>query len=122
MPILSDYDRAVAAMESGNYEEVRKLAEPMARSGHAGAQCLIASLYHLGLGVEAHGESAVYWYRLAGGQNERSGEISGLAYHNLATLYATGMPGVDRNVDEARRYLNLARELGFSIFRSKSSE
>jgi TPR repeat protein len=49
--------------------------------GNAEAQCIIANMYHLGLGIKINLPEALQWYR----QSSQQGY--GIASHNLATLY-----------------------------------
>ncbi len=91
------------AFEAEDYEKAFRLLLPNAEQGNARAQCNIASMYHLGAGVIADGRKAVEWYLRAARQEireERS--MFALAYHNLGTIYVTGVPGVEPSKEMAR--------------------
>jgi uncharacterized protein len=106
---------ALAEFEKENYSVAFKLLRPLAEAGNPQAQCSLASLYHLGLGVEADGRKATELYRATATQNIREGQLSGLAYSNLSAIYGTGAPGVERNLELARECRRLAKELGFPM-------
>ena len=105
------------AFDNGDYIRALNLLVPLAEKGNAQAQCHIASMYHLGLGVEADGLKAVDWYLKAAEQKSTTENISGLAYHNLATLYVTGMPGIAADKELALLYRREAEILGVDLWR-----
>jgi len=73
------------------------------------AQCLSASMYHLGLGVIADAQIAEKLYLRAAKQG------CPVSCNNLATLYSTTYVGVEGKEIEARKYLEKAKALGFDI-------
>ena len=107
--------RAVEQMEKGNYSTAFELLVPLAEAGNPRAQINLATLYHFGLGVGVCGARAIDLYRTVAEQNIPEGHLSALACNNLATLFFTGLPGVERNPEEGQRYLARARDLGFEM-------
>jgi len=107
--------RAVEEIERGNYPNAFQLLVPLAAAGNPRAQCNLATLYHFGLGVARSGKKAIDLYRSVAEQNIREGHLSALACNNLATLFFTGLPEVERDLDEGRRYLAQARALGIEM-------
>jgi TPR repeat protein len=107
--------KAIEYIEKGNYSEAfRELTSPGV-SDNPKAQCNLANLYHFGWGVSPDGKKAVELYLRVGGRNIRDEHLSGLAYNNLATIYMTGLPGIDPDTEKARQYSKQARELGFEM-------
>jgi uncharacterized protein len=107
--------RAIELIERGNYSSAFDLLVPLAQAGNPRAQCNLATLYHLGLGVTVDGQRAIDLYRKVAEQDIHEGHLSALACNNLATLFFTGLPGVERNTKEGQRYLARARALGFEM-------
>jgi TPR repeat protein len=94
---------AQTAYDAGDYDRVLQLLLPLAEEGSAEAQCLIGSIYHLGLGsTEANESKAENWYALASSQGH------GLASNNLAALIGSS----DRQ--RALALYQLASAQGFS--------
>jgi TPR repeat protein len=105
--------RAIEEFEKKNYSAAFELLRPLAHGGNPRAQLCLANLYHLGLGVAADAEKAVALYLSVANRNIREGDVSGLAYNNLGSLYMAGAPKVRADRELATRYYALARELGF---------
>ncbi|SRR6266404_8049147 len=101
------YDRGYEAYSNQNYAEALPQLMPFAEAGDSDAQCAVASMYQLGLGVEANGAEAVRWYRKAatGG--------SSLACNNLWCIFSAGCHDVSQNKDEARKWYDEAKRRGF---------
>jgi TPR repeat protein len=117
---LADFDspemlNALEELEKGNHAEAFALLVPLANAGNPRAQCNLATLYHLGRGVQKDGRKAIELYRRVAEQGIREACLSGVAYNNLATIYFTGLPGIEPNPEKAREYLAHARELGFEM-------
>ena len=88
--------------KSQQYEAAYPKLLAEAERGNAEAQCMIGTLYQLGLGTEADDDKAIEWY-------ERSGEQGYcVANNNLA-----GMLAVRGQKEEALRLYRLSREQGF---------
>lgn len=110
-----EMERALLEFERKNYGAALRLLTPLAEAGNPEAECNLATLYQCGLGVQMDAQKAVSLYRKVAEQNIRERCVSGIAYNNLATLYAIGAPGVERDRELAKKYRQLARELGFNM-------
>jgi TPR repeat protein len=95
-------------VDSPEFDEAWKLLLPLAESGFAQAQTLVACMYDLGLGTEPSAPEAARWYELAADQGD------GGAASNLCTLHQTGRFGVPFDEREVRRWWKRATELGFN--------
>ena len=105
----------IDAYQQGDYDRAMQILLPLAEEGNAKAQCHVASMYQAGLGVTVDGHAAVKWYRRAAEQEDRSENISGVAYHNLAMIFTTGLPGVSPDPRFAKEYLRRASDLGVEL-------
>ncbi len=92
---------------SGNYTTALKLLKPLAQQGNPEAQCVVANIYHLGLGVDKNGAEAVKWYLKSAQQGY------GVASNNLAGIYSIGDCGVPVNQKEAAKWNKISKEQGF---------
>jgi TPR repeat protein len=87
---------------SQNYDRALELLLPIAESGDAEAQCMVGTIYQLGLGsTEPNEAEAQKWYILS------SDRGYGVASNNLATLFCQ----TDR--ERAMKLYELAREQSF---------
>jgi TPR repeat protein len=100
-----NFSHAQTAFENKNYAYSARLLIPIAQSGHAQAQYLLATQYDLGLGVKRSEALSFYWYKKAA----RAG-IS-IAQHNLAVAYAQGY-GIDADLTKAIRWWERAANAG----------
>ena len=104
---MSNLTAGLSAFEAKNYAEAFKLLKPIAEEGNAEAQCIIGSMYDLGLGLESNALEAVKWY-------ERSAEQGyGVASNNLGTIFYSGREGIPINQVESKKWYQKAREQGF---------
>ncbi|MGB3240529.1 MAG: hypothetical protein WBB29_19715 [Geitlerinemataceae cyanobacterium] len=93
---------AQTAYDTGEYDRALQLLLTLAEDGNAEAQCLVGSIYHLGLGsTEPNEPEAEKWYTLASDRGH------GLASNNLATLIKSD----DRS--RANALYQLAKVQGF---------
>ena len=60
---MSNLTAGLAAFEAKDYVEAFKLLMPVAEEGNAEAQCIIGSIYDLGLGAESNIIEAIRWYK-----------------------------------------------------------
>ena len=105
----SDEELCAAAREfiaAEQYSDAVELLEPLAERGSVEAMTMLGTLLYLGAGVEPDGRraAAMLLAAAAGG--------SGLAAHNLATMYGTGAPGLSPQPHLCGRYYRMARDLG----------
>src|SRR5437660_7746144 len=110
-----DLLEALENIEKHNYAVALDRLVVLAQADNPKAQCNLATLYHFGWGVNVDGRKAVELYLGVAEQNIREDHLSGLAYNNLATIYATGLPGMEPDLQKASQYLARARELGFEM-------
>jgi TPR repeat protein len=106
---------ALDEIERKNYSAALKLLAPLAHAGSAEAMCNLATLYQCGWGVEADGRRAVELYEQVARLNIREGHLSGVALNNLATIYTTGLPGVEPDSEKAEECREMARQLSFEM-------
>jgi TPR repeat protein len=104
---MSNLLEGLAAFEAKNYTQAFDWLKPLAEQGDAEAQCLIANMYHLGLGLDGDISEAIQWY-------QRSAEQGyGVASNNLAGIFKTGEHGDAPDSVEAKKWFQKAREQGF---------
>ena len=104
MPNLAE---GMAAFKAGNYEVAFAILKPIADCGEAEPQCIIANMYHLGLGMEINTLEAVKWYRKSAEQGY------GVASNNLAGIFKIGDDGIEVDRTKAEKLRKKAREQGF---------
>lgn len=109
MAHFEQLNAAKAAMEADEYGQAIALLEPLCHEGVPDAQSMLGVLYQIGIGVPGDGKRAVTLLRSAAEKGV------GLAAHNLATLYATGAPGIEPDPELSRHYLLMARNLGVNL-------
>jgi len=117
---MDDFDspnmlKAVEELEKKNYLAALELLVPLVDAGNPKAECNLATLYHLGLGVEPDGKKAVELYLKVAEQNIRQQHLSGLAYQNLSALYVIGAPGLEPDYEKPATYRALALKTGFGM-------
>ncbi|SRR6266436_2113172 len=110
----SDMEEVIDAIKNKNYSAALVLLAPLVEAGNPVAISNLATLYQCGLGVDANGEKAVELFLRVARQNVHEECVSGTAYHNLATIYTAGAPGVERDLVKAEEYEKLAEALGFN--------
>jgi TPR repeat protein len=107
--------RAIDEMDKRNYSVALALLVPLAEMGNQRARCNLAILYSFGWGVTMNAKKAVELYHGVAEQNIQEGHLSAIAYNNLATIYFTGVSGVERDIEKGQECLARARELGFEM-------
>ncbi len=110
-----EMQEALEKISNRNYSAAVRLLIPLAHKGNPKAQCNLAALYQFGLGVNPDGRKAVELYVKVAKQNITEESLSAIAYHNLATIYITGIPGVKPDRSQAEEYKKLAKDLGFPV-------
>ena len=94
-----------AAYDRGDYQVALRELVPSANAGHAGAQVLLGTMYHLGKGVPQDYVEAARWYRRAADQDDAAGQFM------LGLMYVEGQ-GVSQNYPEAARWFRLSADQG----------
>ena len=97
----ADFDKGLAAAQSGDYATALREWKPLAEQGYASAQLNLGVMYNNGRGVPQDYETAVKWYTLAAEQG------TAVAQYNLGTMYALGNGVIQDNV-YAHMWLNIA--------------
>ncbi len=105
---MSNLVRGLTEFDRGNYALAFTLLMPIAASGEAESQCLIANMYQLGLGVEANILTAIEWYEQSASQGY------GVAANNLGEIFLAGGEGVAVNRIQAAFWLKKAVQQGFT--------
>lgn len=101
-------EEALKLLDLGNHEAAFGALMPLARQGIVRAQENIGVMYQLGLGVDRNVAAALGWLK----QAAEAG--SGVAAHNLGTLYQTCEPERPIDSTQSKYWFNRARELGFN--------
>lgn len=102
-----DADQVLGLFSAGAYQDVYETAVPFAEAGNPDAQCMLALLYQLGMGVPHDGAKAVLWYERAASQSHP------VALNNLGTIYLQGIAGVPHDRGTALKYYKRAHACGF---------
>ena len=100
-----DYQKGLAAAQSGDYVTALKEWRPLAERGDAQAQYNLAHMFRRGQGVPQDNTKAVKWYRRAAEQ----GLVS--AQNNLGFMYERGR-GVPKDYAKAVKWLRKAANQG----------
>lgn len=90
---MSEFDspemlEAISALERKDYLTAFKLFKPLAEAGNPKAQCNLATLYHVGAGVEADEGKAIELYLRVAELQIVEEHLSAIAYNNLATIHS----------------------------------
>jgi TPR repeat protein len=110
-----EIETALDEIENKNYVAALRLLAPLAEAGSPEAICNLATLYQCGWGVQMDGKRAVELYERVARLDILEKRLSGVAFHNLATIYTTGLPGVEPNPQKADECSKRARQLGFEM-------
>ncbi len=112
---MSDLTAGLAAFEAKNYTDAFKLLKPIADWGDAEAQCIVANMYELGLGLERDVLEAVRYYKKSAKQ------CYGVASNNLGTIFTIGNGTIAVDSTEAEKWYQKARKQGFLHSPNQSS-
>ena len=104
---MSNLTAGLASFEAKNYHNAFKLLKPVADSGDAQAQCIVANMYHLGLGLERNILEAIDYYKKSAAQ------VYGVASNNLGTIFTIGDGVIDVEQIEAEKWYQKSRKQGF---------
>jgi TPR repeat protein len=105
MSSSGDFQKGLAAAQSGDYATALREWKPLAEKGDANAQYFLGSMYEGGIGVSQNDKTAVKWWKLAAEQ----GHVNAL--HNLGVMYDRGQ-GVPQDYKTALKWYILAAEQG----------
>src|SRR5262245_21383616 len=98
-------DRAVQAMQQGDYETALAELRPLAEKNDPNAQFLLGMLYDAGHGIARDPSRAASWYRKAAQQEHLMAQLF------LGVLLHSG-EGVKRDYAEAARWFRAPAESG----------
>jgi hypothetical protein len=104
----ADYQKGIAAYESGDYASALREWMPLAEGGDAYAQTILGVMYDEGQGVRQDYKTAVKWYKLAAEQGDA------LAQGNLGAMYAFGR-SVLKDYLYAHMWSNIAATNGHDL-------
>lgn len=104
---MNSLESGVQAFKEKDYEQTLSLLKPYADKGEAEAQCIIANLYHLGLGVKRDVAEAIKWYVKSAKQGYP------IASNNLGCIYLIADDGVPQDLQAAAQWYRLSRKQGF---------
>ncbi len=104
---MSNLTAGLADFEAEDYTNAFKLLKPIADRGDAEAQCIVANMYELGLGLERDILEAVQWYKKSAAQGY------GVASNNLGTIFMSGNVSIAIDRIEAEIWYQKARKQGF---------
>jgi hypothetical protein len=105
VPLLAQFDDAVAALQQGDYGKAMEIWQADAGAGDPRAQYSIGYLYQFGLGVPANLSTAKEWYEKAAAQNNPD------ALYALGLIYESGK-AVPRDLTQAMTYYRKAADTG----------
>ncbi len=105
--IILNLTTGLAAFEAEDYTNAFRLLKPIADLGDAEAQCIVANMYHLGLGLERNVLEAVRWYQKSAIQGY------GVASNNLGGIFAIGDRDIAIDRIEAEKWYQKAKNQGF---------
>ena len=97
----ADFNKGLAAAQSGDFATALREFRPLAEQGDSGAQYNLGWLYHKGKGVPQDYKTAVKWYTLAAEQG------NSWAQYNLALMYYNG-EGVPQDYKTAVKWYTLS--------------
>ncbi|HEX8615226.1 MAG TPA: tetratricopeptide repeat protein [Telluria sp.] len=103
----ADYDALDDVIAPMNPDEVLAFLLPLAESGNAAAQCLLADAYDLADVGPRDSVQAVHWYRQAAAQGFMRAE------YFLGSMLASGI-GTERDVAEAIHWMRIVADKGDS--------
>tara|TARA_B110000014_G_C19986057_1_gene510628 strand:- start:271 stop:780 length:510 start_codon:yes stop_codon:yes gene_type:complete len=101
----ADFNKGVAAVQSGDFATALREWTPLAKQGDADAQFSLGVMYEKGEGVAKDNKAAVKWYTLAAEQGLADAQF------NLGVMYANGTGVIKDNV-YAHLWWNIAASSG----------
>ena len=101
----ADFNKGLAAAQSGDFATALREWRPLAEQGHANAQFYLGLMYDKGEGVLQDYKTAVKWYTLAAEQGDA------IAQNSLGWMYDNGHGVIKDNV-YAHMWGNIAASNG----------
>ena len=101
----ADFNKGVAAAQSGDFATALREWTPLAKQGDADAQYSLGVMYEKGEGVAKDNKAAVKWYTLAAEQGLADAQF------NLGVMYVNGTGVIKDNV-YAHLWWNIAASSG----------
>ena len=101
----ADFQKGLAAYDSGDYATALREWEPLAEQGDTSAQINLGRMYAKGIGVPKNYKAAVKWYRLAAKQGDADAQF------NLGLMLRRGQ-GVPKDYKAAVKWYRLAAKQG----------
>ncbi len=98
---MTEMEKAIEAIERGDYATAFKISLPLAEQGNADAQFSLGAMYDKGQGVPQDDAEAVKWSRKAAEQGYAR------AQNDLGVMYNDGQ-GVPQDYTHAHMWFNLA--------------
>lgn len=108
MSEFEDLEMALKLLEAEDYESSFRLLLPLAHKDMVRAQESVGLMYQIGLGVDRNVDEAFRWLQRAANAG------SGVAAHNLGTLYQTCEPERPIDKGQSEHWFERARNLGFN--------
>ena len=106
MSSMDTYDAAISLFEAGNYKEAIETLEPLALQGHIEALSTLGSWYMI-LPELLNIKKAIAYL------TEAATKGSGLAAHNLGTLYSCPPVGIEADHKKSQYWYQVAYDFGF---------
>jgi TPR repeat protein len=105
--LAQDFDKGLAAYNSGDFATALREWRPLAQQGNVGAQFNLGMMYRNGSGVPQDYTLAVKWYRKAAEQGDAQAQF------NLGVMYENGY-GVPQDYAQAVEWYRKAAEQGYA--------
>ena len=105
MAVAQDFDKGLAAAQTGDFATALQEFTPLAEQGNAWAQYNLGLMYDFGQGVTQDYAEAARWFRLSADQGYAPPQF------NLGVMYSNGQ-GVTQDYAEAVKWYRLAAEQG----------
>ena len=102
----ASWEEATKAFAKKEYAAALKLFRPLAEKGNPLAQCNVALMHRMGLGVTKDQKEAKKWSRLAAKQGNTDAQVM------LGSLYAKADGGESADVPRAYMWYEVAAEQG----------
>jgi len=104
----SDLETAARLYAELEYESAFQILLPLAQGGFVRAQEMVGTMYQIGLGIPKDIDAAFRWLEAAAEAG------SGVAAHNLGTLWQTCEPERRSDVEKSLYWFEVARSRGFA--------